>query len=69
VADDVEQYFLGRLPNSCVPEGDIWAGSRSKSVREDDLKAERSRNVYNSHTIYVQLYRPPQAIFTMACIP
>jgi hypothetical protein len=58
VADAMEQDFLGRLPNSCVPEGGIWAGSRSESVREDDLKAERSRNVYNSHTICVQLYRP-----------
>jgi hypothetical protein len=36
--------------------------------REDGLKAERSRNVYNNHTIYVQLYRPPQGISTVTCI-
>jgi hypothetical protein len=35
-----------------VPEGDVWAGSYSKPGREDDLKAERSCNVYSSHTIY-----------------
>jgi hypothetical protein len=38
-----------------VPEGDVWAGSYSEPGREDDLKAERSRNVYSSHTIYVRV--------------
>jgi hypothetical protein len=37
-----------------VPEGDVWAGSCSEPGREDDLKAERSRNVYGSHIIYVR---------------
>jgi hypothetical protein len=37
-----------------VLEGDVLAGSYSESGREDDLKAERSRNVYCSHTIYVR---------------
>jgi hypothetical protein len=69
VADAMEQDFSGRLPNSCVPEGDILAGSWSEPVSEDDLKAERSRNVYDSHAICVQLYRPPRGISTMACIP
>jgi hypothetical protein len=36
-----------------VPEGDVWVGSYSEPGREDGLKAERSRNVYSSHTVYV----------------
>ena len=37
-----------------VPEGDVWPGSYNEPGREDGLKAERSRNVYSSRTIYVR---------------
>jgi hypothetical protein len=40
VGDAMEQDFLSRLPNSCVSEGDICAGPRNESVREDDIKAK-----------------------------
>jgi hypothetical protein len=37
-----------------VPEGNDWAGSYYEPEGEDGLEAERSRNVYSSHTIYVR---------------
>jgi hypothetical protein len=48
-------YGVGLLPNSVVFLKEMFEqASRSELVRKDDVKAERSRNMYDSHTISVR---------------
>jgi hypothetical protein len=66
----LEQDFLGWSATAKfrrVPEGVVWASSRSEPVREDDLKAERSRDAYVYNTF--ELYRSLQAISNATSIP
>jgi hypothetical protein len=53
VADAMEQDFLDWPPNTDMSVKEMFGHAPAANLL-DDFKAERSRNVYNSHTIYVR---------------